>query len=282
MTDTIVTTEPTSNGSASQVEIIDVTPELAELWLTRNSHNRNLRERQAQLYATDMLAGDWKWTGETVKFAADGALLDGQHRLRAVVIAGITVRFLVVRGLAPEAQEDVDRGIPRKFYDVLALRGEHDASALGAVVRRVHQWKAGIRRNLESGKGATVAQMLRTLDQHPEIRDVVRRARSVASHCDMPASVIGIAMWLFDDIDPDDSDFFFTRLADGQGLVKGDPIYELRRTLQSSKDVRGERSQTYMLAVTIKAWNAYRNGDTVGLYRWRPGGAKPEQFPEPV
>ena len=53
-------------------------------------------------------------------------------------------------------------------------------------------------------------------------------------------------------------------------------------TVANSKNVRGERSQTYLLAITLKAWNAYRQGETVGLYRWRPGGAKPEAFPEPI
>jgi hypothetical protein len=35
------------------------------------------------------------------------------------------------------------------------------------------------------------------------------------------------------------------------------------------------------MVVFIKAWNAYRSGETIELLRWSPGGAKPERFPEP-
>lgn len=268
----------------SDVTVVDVTPAIAAEWLARNDHNRNLREWTAQTYATDMANGDWRWTGETIKFAADGTLIDGQHRLRGVIIADVTVPMLVVGGLKHEAQEDVDRGLPRKFSDVLQLRGEISSAALAALIRRVHGWNAGQRKSIGNAGGGhyTVAQMLRTLDAHPELRDIVRDAHRVANHCDLPGSVVGIAWWVFDQIDSEDAAFFFERLADGQAGVKGDPIYELRRMLHNlMKNVRGERSQSYLLAVTIKAWNAYRRGDQVGVLRWLPGGAKPEAFPEP-
>ena len=47
------------------------------------------------------------------------------------------------------------------------------------------------------------------------------------------------------------------------------------------KTVRGQRSETYLTAILIKAWNAYRSGEEVGVLRFRPGGAHPEKFPEP-
>lgn len=34
------------------------------------------------------------------------------------------------------------------------------------------------------------------------------------------------------------------------------------------------------MGVMIKAWNAYREGRSVGLIRFKSGGAKPEAFPE--
>lgn len=47
-------------------------------------------------------------------------------------------------------------------------------------------------------------------------------------------------------------------------------------------DVTPDLAELWLTKNSHKAWNAYRNGDTVSIYRWRPGGAKPEQFPEPV
>lgn len=79
--------------------VIDVTPELARVWLRANTRNRNTRERAVTEYARDMVAGHWNLNGEAIKFAYDGSLLDGQHRLRAVIEADATVQMLVVVGL---------------------------------------------------------------------------------------------------------------------------------------------------------------------------------------
>lgn len=284
--ETTTTHTPTgTNGQAAlpgtDIERVDVTPEQAQQWLALNRHNRSLRERQADLYAMDMASGDWRWTGETIKFANDGSLIDGQHRLRAVVIADVTVPFLVVRGLEAVAQEDVDRGLPRKFYDVLRLRGEVNASLLSALVRRVNAWEKGYRRDISKAP-ATAAQMLRTLEAHPDLRDFAREAHRISEGTDLSGSLISFAWWTTAQIDEEDAAFFFERFADGQNLIKGDPIYELRRALRLLvENVRGQRSQAHKLAITFKAWNAYRRGDTVGQLRWRAGGASPEKFPEP-
>lgn len=274
------------------VEVIKFTPKMAEEWLGRNVSNRSHRERVSRRYAYDMVNGDWRWTGDPLRVTADGALKDGQHRLKAVVIAGetdpdIVIPFLVVV-VGADAQEAIDTGIPRKLHDVLKLRGEMDAGALAAVIRLATQWDEGVRRSLSTNNSSTGthAHYLRTLEAHPELRDVIADAQRVSRHCELPASIVGLLWWAFDRIDetsPDDARFFFDRLADGQGLVSGDPIYELRKTLDLIKaSVRGERSRTHLIAITIKAWNAYRRGDKVGLLRYRSGGAKPEAFPEPI
>lgn len=281
----LLTRNPSQNGAAMaqpDIEVVNVTPALAEEWLAKNTHNRRLRETRVNRYATDMANGDWRWNGESIKFSKAETILDGQHRLHAVIRADVTIPMAVVRGLDDEAQETVDGGIPRAFHDVLALRGEVDAPALAAIVRKVASWEEGSRKRLDGSQFST-AELLRCLDVHPELRSFTREARRCATGCNLPGSVLGLAWWVFDQVDDEDATFFFERLADGQGLVKGDPIYELRRTLSDRQGIRQERRQMFMLAFTIKAWNAYREGRTdVGFYRFKPGGANPEKFPEPV
>lgn len=257
-----------------------VTPDLASEFLTHNTHNRTLKPVFEKRYATDMRNGDWTWTGEPLRFDVHGTLLDGQNRLYALIDAEVTLPFLIIRGLPSEAQDDMDTGAPRKFYDVLKLRGEVNATHLAALVRRVAAWNAGYRRNLNSVVPSYHA-LSRVLAENPGMRDVVIPARKAASGSGLMPSVASLTYWLFSNIDGDDAEFFFARLADGQAMAKGDPIFELRRTLATDGNGAG-RGESWQLAITIKAWNAYRNGETVGLYRWRPGGAKPEKFPEPA
>jgi hypothetical protein len=94
---------PSTKSTPDQptVEIVEVSPELAESWLSKNPNNRNLRRSVVDGYARDMSAERWALNGETVKFAADGHLFDGQHRLNAIIVSGATVPMVVVRGLSP-------------------------------------------------------------------------------------------------------------------------------------------------------------------------------------
>lgn len=267
--------------SEENIELIEITPEQAHTWLGFNTHNRSLRQRSVLAYAADMAAGNWRWNGEAIKFAENGTLLDGQHRLAAIAESGATVRMLVVRGLEGRAQETVDGGVKRTFGDVLHLRGEKNHHLLAAIVRRVTLWNLGIRKAGSSPYAPTNAEMLATLEKIPELRDLAPWARQVAANSAVPGSITGLCMWLFANLDSEDASYFFERLRDGQALVKGDPIYELRRTAGNAVTAQSQRSETFLTAVVIKAWNAYRDGASVAVLSYRPGGSKPERFPDP-
>lgn len=262
------------------IEIVEISPELAHELLGYNTHNRRARARVVSAYAADMRAGAWQWNGESIKFAQDGTLLDGQHRLLAIIEADITVTMLVVRGLPNETQDTVDGGAKRKFSDVLQLRGETHYTTLAALARRVALWEAGVRKG-GSNVAPTNAQLLQIIEKHPELRQASQVGDHVASRCGLPGSICSFGYWLFSQLDDADAVFFFDRLHDGQNLQKGDPIYELRRVVEASRSVRGERSATFLTAIMIKAWNAYRDGRQISLLTFKPGGASPEKFPEP-
>lgn len=89
-----------------------ITPELAQIYLARNTKNyRRINQRTVEEYAKDMAAGRWAENGECIKFHADGRLLDGQHRLRAIIKAGCPIKMLVVHGItADDSVIDVGRG----------------------------------------------------------------------------------------------------------------------------------------------------------------------------
>lgn len=110
MSTTKATAKKVSMTSTSGVtySIENVTPELAESWLARNTANRRMRRATAEAYARDMESGDWRENGDAICFAVDGTLLDGQHRLTAVVLSGISVPLLIVRDLPRETQDTKD------------------------------------------------------------------------------------------------------------------------------------------------------------------------------
>lgn len=269
---------------APEIQLTEITPGMAHDWLGFNTHNRPLRSRTVTAYAADMKHSDWELNGESVKFADDGTLIDGQHRLAAIVEADVTVAMYVVRGLPRYTQDTVDGGVKRRFSDVLTLRGEKNASALAAIVRRVAIWETAGTVAARASHSPTNAQLLQVLDRYSWLRELATSASQTGAKCELPASIIGFCMWLFAML-PDaeeDTEFFFRRLADFQGLEKGHAIYELRRTLESSRSVRGERSEVFLTAITIKAWNAFRANKPVGVLSFKTGGARPEKFPQPI
>ena len=104
-------------------EVKQITPEMAEDYLRRNHNNRNLNEQQISYYAQQMRAGEWLYDGQPIRFSKSGVLLDGQHRLAAVVKSKTTQEFLVVSNIDPEAFKVMDTGKVRSAVDVFGIEG---------------------------------------------------------------------------------------------------------------------------------------------------------------
>ena len=101
--------------------IVNVTPEMASQWLANNNFNRPLKPRLVENYVRQILDGNWRRTHQGIAFDADGVLLDGQHRLHAVVQSGQTVSMLVFLNENQAAHESIDGGKRRSVLDVVRL-----------------------------------------------------------------------------------------------------------------------------------------------------------------
>ena len=262
------------------VEIIDVTPAMAEAWLSKNPNNRNLRQPVVNSYARDMLAGNWMLNGETLKFDQAGKLIDGQHRLTAIVTADVSVEMVVMRGVDADVMDTVDVGAKRTYADALKLQGEENTTTLAAVVRRAVMWQKGTRTNTGALR-PTAREMNTFVTANPQIRTSAEAAQRHASRSLLPASVIGLCHFLFSAIDPDAADWFLARAADGDGLAKDDPIAALRNRIVRMRVGGGRVNETEALALVIYAWNAFRAGETRSKLQMPKGGLTPENFPEP-
>lgn len=73
----------------------EISPEQAAKWLERNDNNRNVNVAKVKKMAKDMREGHWDTTHQGIAIASDGTLVDGQHRLLAIVESGVTVRMNV-------------------------------------------------------------------------------------------------------------------------------------------------------------------------------------------
>lgn len=94
-----------------EVRFETITPQRAKELLANNFHNRNLSRPRVHYYAELMKRGEWDGeNGESIKIAEDGTLVDGQHRLAAIVESGATTVMMVVYNVSMESQETLDQG----------------------------------------------------------------------------------------------------------------------------------------------------------------------------
>ena len=115
-----------------------ITPEIAKTMLGENVNNRRISRDNVNLFAREIRNGEWRFNGEAIKFGKDGRLLDGQHRLLAVIAADKPLTTLVIRGLEDETQQTMHLG--RRAH--LARRKELHAARLTGP-RRVSGRPAG-------------------------------------------------------------------------------------------------------------------------------------------
>lgn len=95
-------------------KLTDITPEMAAEWLAHNDPaQRPLNKAHVKSLATMILARKFAETHEAIAFTTDGTLIDGQHRLRAIVQAGVAVRMWVARDVPVQVFEYIGGGKPR-------------------------------------------------------------------------------------------------------------------------------------------------------------------------
>lgn len=250
-------TEPTA-------ELEWITPELAEQWLRDNGINRQLIPALATRYAGDIQSGDWHLTGHTVQFAHTGRLLDGQHRLAAIVQSGVAVRNFVVRGLAESAQQYMDQGKARTAGDALALNGYAHTHVLAAAARLGVLVDSDALFRDKASQRVSHARIIQWVESNPDIVEAVRFVHgSPQRHTHLRPSVMAYAYWRFCKVDPDDAADFFVRLGSGANLAPGSPLLALQSRVNQFA-ITGHRPTTrQLLGLLYRVWNAYRKGRSI-------------------
>lgn len=255
-------TPPAPSGITT--ELVYVTDDMAGKWLATNFGNRPVRKAMVARIAGCIERGEFVFTAETVKFDRDGNLIDGQHRLNAIVESGLGAWLLVVRGLSREAAEFMDQGATRTIADVLGQRGVSNRHAVSAIARWRLLWDLGsYSRHGKGSRDITRAEVVEYSHQNEDTLTLAaHQAASVARALGCGGSaVFGLMFNVFEEVSRKHALEFFAQLADGVGLTGGDPILTLRNRL-----IR-EGTKAYLPGELMygicKAWNTWREGKTL-------------------
>lgn len=250
--------------------VLTITPELARKMLTYNTHNRLVRPRVVEKLAADITEGRYSYNGTTVKFSVEGVLLDGQHRLHAVIESGIAVPCLVVWNLPSEAQETTDKGGKRWLQHILRRRGEKNVTALAAAINWLHRYEVDSMKRRDIGTFPTIRRALALLEENPGLRDHHPLAGRIYASLQTSDGLLTFFSYTFYGIDEEAAEDFLTSLESGANLAADSPILVLRQSLERLRMTTDSRKREKEAFLIAEAWSAYRSGRKPKALRWHP------------
>ena len=227
---------------------------------------RGMRRRHVEALAREMTAGRFELNGETIKLSPDGRLLDGQHRLAAVVEADIPVEMTVTRGVAESAFRTIDRGRVRSIGDYLQHSGYKSGTSLGAAIN-LSLTVRDMDPIVDFDEAVAFAERVRLPDNV-----VWAEANKAAPRRLIPPSLVATLRCVFAErLSSEDADDFLLPLLSGVDLPGGSPQLAVRRRLED-RLVHGRgrgaggvllRGTTEMMWACCRGWNHYILGNTI-------------------
>lgn len=278
-------------GLELTVMVADLRAEGAELLLAGNSRNRTLREANVRRITDDLLSGDWTFDSSPIRVSRDGALLDGQHRLTALVRAAeqdpeITMRALVVIGLDGETQMVMDGGVRRTAGEQLGLRGVPNYLPVAACTSVINARRAKLFKTTGYKNGPTPlshAQVWTIYQENPDLIQEAVRAAGRATRLLNRASPSAFAGLYYElaQIDHAAATDMFDRIADNRTDGLGDPVNALLRKMAEDYKAGRKTTMAQQIYLLVRCWNALRVGEKITVIRFSMN-EKPFPMPEVI
>jgi hypothetical protein len=209
------------------VERVFVTPKMAADLLTLNTKNRRLSAHKATQYAKAMADGCWKADGNAIMISSDNVLLNGQHRLTAVIESGVKgVWFLVMRDCPTDAMLTIDcGGKPRSVGENLELMGESEGKHKGPAATAIAKILTRRTAIPPSDTMATLNQFRRGIEWAVGVTGL-RKNKFAASNV---RGTFALAYTVAPKVTEEIAD----RAISGVGCTEGDPALAIRNVILS-------------------------------------------------
>jgi hypothetical protein len=260
-------------------KVLNITPDIAKVLLSENQMNRPVCLKRVKSYAEMMNNGDWELNGQTIVFAENGRLLDGQHRLNAVIKSGKTIPMLVVRGTDEKTMHTLDRGKGRTLGNALALNGTKNYNMMASVIPLIDAYR-------QTGNPFTHCYVMspQQAEKMAQEKAIIDSCAYVSSHnalkkmC-IPAVAI-FCHYAFSEFDPEKADRFFFALQDGIIAENERAVLMARDFLTSNKSdtlTRRKVTRITTCAVLFKSFRAFCNGHNPKVLRITVGNGELEK-----
>lgn len=252
-----------------------ITPDIARMMLENNIGNRPVSKDTVECYARLMQNCEWSITPDAIGFDTNGRLINGQHRLMAIIKSNTAQTFFVVDDLPLDAFSVTDEGKKRNASDILFIgRKIKNCTTMASIIRSYIVLSKGKR---SEGTGNRVIapnneQVLKKYDEHTYVFDKICDA-TMKYHAKLnilKKSEIGsiFAYLVFDkNYKFDYVKYFFDELFYGNN---GDyNISLLKERLIKDKLKNYTIKYAAKLSLIAKVWNAYVEGKVYKSLRYK-------------
>lgn len=240
-----------------------IAPAEAKQLLLAMEPQRVIRPTWVQKLAADMKAKRWHFTHQGIAFDEAGHLIDGQHRLMAIIESGCAVEMTVTFNVPKTAFKYMDRHQRRNVADDLVTSSTVDrklAKLISACVRPMNNidrgalpWASGADHRPNFDMAAAV------LSRHPLLTVSAEYTYGKSHRSIVPATALAVFGCLFMEKNQNKALTFLDQVTIGDDLRVGDPAWALRDMLMRERDMRAKNIPSVMTGI-VRAWNAFVEG----------------------
>lgn len=238
-------------GTHQQTITVKVTPAIAAKWLaTANTDNRHITKNHVKYLAGMMKKGEWFEEGkDALGFSKEGRLIDGQHRLMAIVKSQVTLKLNVVVNLPSESQKYLDLGRGRSVSDRSGR-----SSNVESLLSFINYTKCDMaRKNWKSGRTGADKMTLETSDKlyrkhRKAINNICKYNGNPRTLRWVNASAMRAAFLPLGQAGISECDLWFGMFHEGLGLVKNSPAAALRNWIFENQKTVGTQGYLVFLA----------------------------------
>lgn len=252
-----------------EVKTLEITPEIAADMLSRNVGNRPINKNTVSSYADFILNDEWQLTPEGISFNQYNELINGQHRLSAIIKANKSVMMMVFYNVPQETFKVIDTGKSRTGRDVFAIENIKNANVVSAGLKKYYIYSNT--NEIHSNKYNKKVSNTVLLDLYYANTNLIDEVVKVCKAYYLKAAfysqseLLGIILYLHFDKGHSLNNIygFFNQLIHGR-LVTNNCITKLRDRLVQSGLLSSKRLYPFEKLILLKkVWNAYFNDEKI-------------------
>jgi len=248
-----------------KVKIKLITPDVAKELLKKNPLNRKIKNTLMYDLSRMMKCGDWVENGESIIIDSNGELKDGQHRLRASVLANYSFNVVFVTGVEPNVMPTIDTGANRGLSDVLFLNSFKNTAALASAIKWIYPYdNHGFHGNTIK---LTNSSGLQYAEKNAEWLDIAYRESNIiylkSSRLMSKSYLMYVFYVITSGLEIRDIHIEFVKNISGVIAHESTGASWVYKQLYNSRKAKTKLNNKYQIAIIIKAWNLFIGGDPV-------------------